>query len=188
MFVDDALFGVAALQIDVADEEGDLVVLVQRQPDVIGKGLGVRGVDDHLAGLTLKGGEGIQVLLIGVDKVTLAGQRVLVAEELAAAGGGIALGALQNGQGIAAVLVEELVGDTIFRGELQEALRNVTDIERVMTRIVTGSVNCRDLLGLAGGLRALPEIKRLLTDRDSSLLQSLLLCNGSLICLRSSLC
>ena len=69
--------------------------------------------------------------------------------------------------------VEELVGDTIFRGELQEALRNVTDIERVMTRIVTGSVNCRDLLGLAGGLRALPEIKRLLTDRDSSLLNKL---------------
>jgi len=69
--------------------------------------------------------------------------------------------------------VEELVSDTIFRGELQEALKNVTDIERVMTRIVTGSVNCRDLLGLASGLRALPGVKQQLFGRESSLLAKL---------------
>ena len=34
--------------------------------------------------------------------------------------------------------VEELVGNTVCRGELIEALKDVTDLERVMTRIVTG--------------------------------------------------
>ena len=69
--------------------------------------------------------------------------------------------------------VEELVNSTVCRGELQEALRNVTDLERVMTRVVTGTVNGRDLLGLAQGLRALPEIKRQLQSLDSPLLQKL---------------
>jgi len=63
--------------------------------------------------------------------------------------------------------VEELVNDTVTRGELTEALKYVTDFERVMTRIVTGTVNCRDLLSLAGGLRSLPDIKRLLQSVKS---------------------
>ena len=69
--------------------------------------------------------------------------------------------------------VEELVKDTLLRGELEEALKYVTDFERVMTRIVTGTVNCRDLLGLAGGLRALPQIKSLLQSIRSPLLKKL---------------
>ena len=69
--------------------------------------------------------------------------------------------------------VEELVNDTVFRGELDNVLKNVTDLERVMTRIVTGTVNCRDLLGFASGLRALPEIKRCLQNVKSPLLKKL---------------
>ncbi len=69
--------------------------------------------------------------------------------------------------------VEELVNDTVFRGELEETLKYVTDLERVMTRIVTGTVNCRDLLGLANGLRALPEVKRHLGQCSSALLKKL---------------
>jgi len=60
--------------------------------------------------------------------------------------------------------VEELMGATIARGELREALRNVSDLERVTTRIVTGTVSCRDLLGLAAGMQALPQIKSLLSS------------------------
>ncbi|MBQ3503383.1 MAG: DNA mismatch repair protein MutS, partial [Oscillospiraceae bacterium] len=66
--------------------------------------------------------------------------------------------------------VQTLVDSTIVRGELEEALREVTDLERVMTRVVTGTVNCRDLLGLARGLRALPEVKRQLQQLDAPLL------------------
>ena len=36
--------------------------------------------------------------------------------------------------------VEELTDNVIVRGELEEALRDVTDLERVQTRIVTGTV------------------------------------------------
>ena len=66
--------------------------------------------------------------------------------------------------------VEELVESTICRSELSEALRDVSDLERVMTRIVTGTVNCRDLLGLAQGLRALPAVKAQLSKLEAPLL------------------
>ena len=69
--------------------------------------------------------------------------------------------------------VEDLVDSVIVRGELEEALRDVTDLERVQTRIVTGTVNCRDLLGLARGFRALPEVKRQLQKCEAPLLSKL---------------
>jgi len=69
--------------------------------------------------------------------------------------------------------VEELVDNMIIRGELEEALKDVTDLERVMTRIVTGTVNCRDLLGLARGFRAIPEVKTQLSKCESPLLRKL---------------
>ena len=69
--------------------------------------------------------------------------------------------------------VEELVNSTICRGELMEALRDVSDLERITPRIVTGTVNCRDLLGLARGLRAIPRIKELLEGTESPLLRRL---------------
>ena len=69
--------------------------------------------------------------------------------------------------------VEELVSAPIARSELIEALKGMTDIERVMARISTGSVNARDLLGFASGLRALPEIKAHLSRMEAPLLQRL---------------
>ncbi len=69
--------------------------------------------------------------------------------------------------------VEALTESSIVRGELEEALKGVTDLERVMTRIVTGTVNCRDLLGLARGFRALPEVKHQLGKLDAPLLRKL---------------
>ncbi len=69
--------------------------------------------------------------------------------------------------------VEELVSSPICRGELIEALKDVTDLERVMTRVVTGTVNCRDLLALAKGLRALPLVKAQLSTTEAPLLRKL---------------
>ena len=71
--------------------------------------------------------------------------------------------------------VQELVDATILRNELADTLELISDFERIQTRIVTGSVNCRDLLGLARGFRALPELKRLLEECDSPMLRKL--CN-----------
>ncbi len=69
--------------------------------------------------------------------------------------------------------VEDLLNSTVCRGELMEALSDVTDLERVTARMVTGTVNCRDLLGFARGLRALPEVKKQLQQLDAPLLKKL---------------
>lgn len=69
--------------------------------------------------------------------------------------------------------VQWLMDNTFLRGDLIEALKDVTDLERVTSRIVTGTVNCRDLLGLARGLRSLPIVKEHLQGADAALLQSL---------------
>jgi len=69
--------------------------------------------------------------------------------------------------------VAELVDATIARGELKNTLKEVSDLERIITRVVTGSVNGRDLLGLAQGLRALPDIKRQVEAFHCPMLQRL---------------
>lgn len=69
--------------------------------------------------------------------------------------------------------VEELVSNVILRGELENALRDISDLERIITRVVTGTVNCRDLLGLARGLRGLPQVKLQLQNAQSPLLRKL---------------
>ncbi len=66
--------------------------------------------------------------------------------------------------------VQELVESTICRSELTVALKDVTDLERVMTRIVTGTVNARDLQGFSRGIRALPQIKAQLSRLNAPLL------------------
>ena len=58
--------------------------------------------------------------------------------------------------------VEELVGNFILREEIRELLSNVLDIERLVTRIVYGTANARDLRAVANTVKILPELKELL--------------------------
>ncbi len=69
--------------------------------------------------------------------------------------------------------VAELTDSTLCRRELTEGLKEVSDFERVISRIVTGTVNCRDLLGFARGLRAIPELKAQLSSCRAPLLTAL---------------
>ncbi len=69
--------------------------------------------------------------------------------------------------------VDELVKKNIDREELILALKDVTDLERVITRIVTGTANCRDLVSLARGTDRLPEIRQRLSSMDSAMLKVL---------------
>ncbi len=55
--------------------------------------------------------------------------------------------------------VEELTGLTLERENLQELLRNISDLERVMARIVTGAANGRDLVALRNGCEPLADLK-----------------------------
>ena len=55
--------------------------------------------------------------------------------------------------------VEELLSDPMGRGAVVEVIKTISDLERVMARIVTGSAGGRDLVSLAQGCRGLPQLK-----------------------------
>ena len=69
--------------------------------------------------------------------------------------------------------VNDLVGDIITREELALELREVTDLERLIGRVVYGSAGGRDLAALGTGLGHLPRLRELLEGCPSALLQSL---------------
>ena len=69
--------------------------------------------------------------------------------------------------------VEELVKSTVCREELLLNLREISDFERVITRIATGSANCRDLASLSQGATYLPQLRDHLSVCKASLLQVL---------------
>ena len=69
--------------------------------------------------------------------------------------------------------VEELVNDPALRDGVQESLKSVLDLERILSRLEVGSANARDLVSLRGSLAALPSLKERLAGVRSGLLQKL---------------
>ena len=69
--------------------------------------------------------------------------------------------------------VEDLVNDAIGREELIHTLREITDLERLIGRIVYGTAGGRDLVSLAAGLGKLPQLRARLAPYPSALLKSL---------------
>ena len=59
--------------------------------------------------------------------------------------------------------VEELCGNFMLREELSEALSHVLDLERLITRIVYGSANGKDLRAVSNTATVLPEVRELLS-------------------------
>ena len=57
------------------------------------------------------------------------------------------------------------------REALQEALKPVRDVERLLSRIAYDSVNARDCLALLASLNAVPHLSSAVYDADSSLIQ-----------------
>ena len=66
--------------------------------------------------------------------------------------------------------VEELVNDTVGRLELSAMLTGIFDIERLMTRIVYGSANARELRSLCQAISPLPQFKARLSSSKSRML------------------
>ena len=58
--------------------------------------------------------------------------------------------------------VANLVDNLVVREELLLTLREVTDLERLIGRIVYGNTNCKDLQSLGVGLSKVPRIRELL--------------------------
>ena len=69
--------------------------------------------------------------------------------------------------------VAELVDDTVKRLELVSVLSGILDIKRIMTKIVYGSANARELRSLSSATINLPQIKALLSDSTSPYLKDL---------------
>lgn len=69
--------------------------------------------------------------------------------------------------------IEELINNVFLREDLKENLKNVYDLERLMTKIAYGTANARDLLMLRDSLTVLPKIKALLGKAKSSRLKLL---------------
>ncbi len=69
--------------------------------------------------------------------------------------------------------VEELYENIILRDELIAKLKEIKDIERLVSRICYGNSNARDLLALKSSLKSLPSIKESLKNSKSSILREL---------------
>ena len=69
--------------------------------------------------------------------------------------------------------VDELVSNVILRGEIIENLYGIRDIERIMTKVVYGTANAKDLLNLAVTAQKFPALKSLLEGTNSKLLKEI---------------
>ena len=63
--------------------------------------------------------------------------------------------------------VNELFEDFIKRQELEDLLSGVLDLERLLTKIVYGTANAKDLRAVASTISVFPEIKQLIADCKS---------------------
>ena len=63
--------------------------------------------------------------------------------------------------------VDELCGDSILRDDIIQALRSISDIERLITRIAYGSANAREIRALAYAAETLPTVKRAIKGMKS---------------------
>ncbi|RBP45602.1 DNA mismatch repair protein MutS [Garciella nitratireducens] len=69
--------------------------------------------------------------------------------------------------------VEEIYHDIVLRKELENLLKKVYDIQRLITRISYGNANARDLLSLKQSIGILPELKKILSKCNSALLKQI---------------
>ena len=67
--------------------------------------------------------------------------------------------------------VEELVNNNVLRLEITEEITGIFDIERLMTKIVYGSANARDLRSLCSAIQTLPKISELTSGCNAAYLK-----------------
>ena len=69
--------------------------------------------------------------------------------------------------------VEELISKNFVREEIRDLLKKISDIDRLISRVNLNISNPRDLIALQGSLELIPEIRKLLSETESTLLSSL---------------
>lgn len=70
-------------------------------------------------------------------------------------------------------VVNEFIDNIYLSSDLKAFLKNVYDMERIISKISFGSANGKDLISLKESLRHLPDIKSLLRDTKSNLLTNM---------------
>ena len=69
--------------------------------------------------------------------------------------------------------VDELVTNATVTNQLRETLREIYDIQRLLSRVITGRASPRDLSFVGRTLACLPKVKAKLTGRTSVLLRDI---------------
>ena len=69
--------------------------------------------------------------------------------------------------------VEELYNDFIKRQELETLLNDVLDLERLLTKIIYGTANGKDLRAVCNTISVFPEVKALISDCKSEELKKI---------------
>ncbi len=69
--------------------------------------------------------------------------------------------------------VNALTADTVTREEISRCLKEITDLERLIGRIVYGAAGGRDLVALAAGLGQIPRLRELLAPLDAPVFRDL---------------
>ena len=69
--------------------------------------------------------------------------------------------------------VSELFDNLLLRNNLIESLKQIYDFERIIGKIASGNANGRDLIALKNSLSVLPDIKYLLEDTNSNILNDI---------------
>ncbi len=69
--------------------------------------------------------------------------------------------------------VKELKENLILKSDVQENLKKVYDIERLVGKISYGNANARDMVSLKNSLGKIPEIKQILSTTKSPMLKNL---------------
>lgn len=69
--------------------------------------------------------------------------------------------------------VGELARDILLRSDLEDVLKKMFDMERLISRAVYGTANCRDLRALLNAMDCLPEISRICGQLNAPLTREL---------------
>ncbi|MBQ5564798.1 MAG: DNA mismatch repair protein MutS, partial [Clostridia bacterium] len=69
--------------------------------------------------------------------------------------------------------VTELYENVMMRTDLREALVGITDIQRIITRVVYGSANARELRSMCGAMQRLPAVKKIAENAQSAILKNM---------------
>ena len=69
--------------------------------------------------------------------------------------------------------VTELYENVMMRMDLREALTGITDIQRIVTRVVYGSANARELRSMCSAMQRLPAVKKIAENAQSAILKNM---------------